>query len=172
MNSAQIHLALTHVPVILSLAGLVMLVIAVIKKNASLIRTAYSFLAIAALVAIPVYLTGENAEEVVERMPGVSEAIIERHEQVALWGLVFIIATGLMALIGLLVSRTLVASTIKVVVLFLALASGGLMVQTAHLGGQIRHSEIRSNTVAQTENRIEETTNQEMENTKADEREE
>ena len=34
----------------------------------------------------------------------------------------------------------------------LAFASFGVMVQTAHLGGQIRHSEIRNGAVVSTEN--------------------
>jgi hypothetical protein len=35
------------------------------------------------------------------------------------------------------------------VVIFLAIISGGLMAQTAHLGGQIRHTEIRNRVAAQ-----------------------
>ena len=35
------------------------------------------------------------------------------------------------------------------VVLVLAIASGGIMAQTAHLGGQIRHTEIRGGVALQ-----------------------
>jgi hypothetical protein len=37
-------------------------------------------------------------------------------------------------------------------VLLLAIASGGLMAQTAHLGGQIRHTEIRNGIAQQNVN--------------------
>lgn len=150
MNSAQIHLALTHVPVILSLTGLVILVIALLRKNSTLTKTAYVILLTAGLAAIPVYLTGESTEEIVEKMPGVSEAIIERHEEVAKLAIISIAAAGLMALAGLFLFRWRVAGRIvQVIVLLLAITSGGLLAQTAHVGGQIRHTEIRSGAVAQ-----------------------
>jgi hypothetical protein len=40
-----------------------------------------------ALVALPVYLTGEPAEEVVEHLPGVAESFIESYEEMTqpLW---------------------------------------------------------------------------------------
>ncbi len=83
MNSVQMHLALTHVPVILSLFGLIMLAVAFCIKNTTITRTSYILILIAGIAAIPVYFTGEGAEEAIENLPGVSEAIIERHEEVA-----------------------------------------------------------------------------------------
>ena len=81
MNSVQIHLALTHVPVILSLTGLVMLLLSLYLKNTILIRVSYIFILVAGLMVLPVYFTGEGAEESVEKLPGVSEAVIEKHEE-------------------------------------------------------------------------------------------
>ncbi len=145
MNSAQIHLALTHVPVILSLVGLVILLVALVKKSNSLIKTSYYIFLFAGLAAIPVYLSGEGTEEMVERLPGVSEAVIERHEEVAKLAMISIVIAGLASLSGLLFFQKNTATRIiKAVVLLLAISSGGMMAQTAHLGGQIRHTEIRS----------------------------
>jgi uncharacterized membrane protein len=150
MNSAQIHLALTHVPVILSLVGLAILIIALIKKSNSLIKTSYYILLISGLAALPVFLTGESTEELVERLPGVSDAIIERHEEVAKLAMISIVVAGLAALTGLfLFKRSTATRILKVVVLLFAVSSGGLLTQTAHLGGQIRHTEIRSGFTAQ-----------------------
>lgn len=150
MNSAQIHLALTHVPVILSLVGLVLLIIALIKKNNSLVKTSYYIFLFAGLSVIPVYLSGEGSEELVERLPGVSEPIIERHEEVAKLAMISIVLAGLAALSGLfLLRRNPATKVFKVVVLLLAISSGGLLAQTAHLGGQIRHTEIRSGSIVQ-----------------------
>lgn len=144
MTSVQLHLALTHVPVILSLVGLVTLSIALVAKNNSVTKTAYIFLLIAGIAAIPVYFSGEGAEEAVEKLPGVSEAIIEEHEEIAKIAMITISVAGLAALAALFSMKLQFARAFKFVVLLLALASGGLMAQTAHLGGQIRHSEIRS----------------------------
>lgn len=144
MTSVQLHLALTHVPVILSLAGLVTLAIAFMVKNNSVTKTAYFFLLVAGFAAIPVFFTGEGAEEAVEKLPGVSEAIIEEHEEIAKIAMITISVAGLAALAALFSSKWQYARAFRLVVLLLALASGGLMAQTAHLGGQIRHSEIRN----------------------------
>lgn len=150
MNASQIHLALTHLPVVLSLAGMVALAISFIKTNIALRRTALYILLIAGVAALPVFFTGEGAEEVVEHMPGVSDSLIERHEEVAKLGLITILAAAVLALISLLrfLSATL-AKRMAAAVLLISLVSTGLMAQTAHLGGQIRHTEIRQADVQQ-----------------------
>jgi uncharacterized membrane protein len=146
MNSVQMHLALTHVPVVLSLVGLIMLTVSFFIKNPTLTKTSYILILFAGIAAIPVFFTGEGTEEAIENLPGVSEAIIEKHEDVAKLAMISIAVAGLAALAAILSFRwQIVTRVFKVVVLLLAIASGGLMAQTAHLGGQIRHTEIRSN---------------------------
>ena len=150
MNSVEMHLALTHVPVILSLVGLIFLIVAILKRNRTLTKTSYIIILIAGVAALPVFFSGEGAEEAVEHLPGISEATIERHEGVAKLAMIAIAATGVLSLAALYFFRWVVASHIlKATVLLLAVTSGGLMAQTALLGGQIRHSEISSAVAAQ-----------------------
>ena len=150
MNSVQMHLALTHVPVVLSMVGLAMLAVAFFLNNPTVTKTAYVLILVAGVAAIPVFFTGEATEEAVENLPGVSEAIIERHEDVAKLAMISITAAGLAALAALFSFKWQIATRVlKTIVLLLAMASGGLMAQTAHLGGQIRHTEIRSSAVVQ-----------------------
>ena len=150
MNSVQMHLALTHVPVILSLVGLIMLVAAFFIKNSIITKTSYIVILVAGIAALPVFFTGEGTEEAIENLPGVSESVIGRHEQVATLAMIFIAAAGLMALAALFSFRWQIAARVfKVVVAVLAITSGGLMAQTAHLGGQIRHTEIRNSVALQ-----------------------
>jgi uncharacterized membrane protein len=144
MNESQIHLSLTHVPVILSFAGLIVLAVALIIKNDTVAKTSFYLLLFAGLMAIPVFFTGEGAEEMVEKLPGVSENIISRHETIATISMTVIALTGALALIGLLLyKRASFAKAARFIVLIFAIASAALMAQTAHLGGQIRHTEIR-----------------------------
>ena len=152
MTSVQLHLALTHVPVILSIIGLMMLIVSFFINNNTVTKISYILLLVAAIAAIPVYLTGEGTEEAVEHLPGISESIIEEHEEVAKLGLIAIIGAGILSL-GSLIAQKWQAGVrvIRVAVLIAALITGGLMVQTAHLGGQIRHSEIRNGNVASNE---------------------
>jgi len=60
MNATQIHLALNHIPVLLSITGGLILLFGLIKKNTPVIRTALILLVAAALFTLPVYLTGEG----------------------------------------------------------------------------------------------------------------
>jgi uncharacterized membrane protein len=153
MNSVQMHLALTHVPVVLSLAGLAMLVVSFFIKNNTLTKTSYFLLLIAGVAAIPVFLTGEGTEEAIEKLPGVSESVIERHEEVAKLAMIAIAVAGVIALSALLSDRWRgIARVLKFAVLLLAISGGWLMAQTAHLGGQIRHTEIRSGAALQNSN--------------------
>ncbi len=144
MNSVQLHLALTHVPVILSLISLVMLITALFLKNNTVTKTSYVLMLIAGIATLPVFFTGEGAEEAVENLPNVSAAI-ERHEEVAKFAMLSIAVAGLAALTALFSFKWKIASKVfKMMLLVLAVVSGGLMAQTAHLGGQIRHTEIRN----------------------------
>lgn len=153
MNSVQLHLALTHVPVILSLVGLIVLVVAFFIKNPTIVKTSYLLIFIAGVAALPVFFTGEGTEEAIENLPGVSEAVIGRHEEVARLAMISIAIAGLLALAALFSFKWQnTARFFKVFVLVLTIASGGLMVQTAHLGGQIRHTEIRSGVALQNSN--------------------
>jgi uncharacterized membrane protein len=145
MNAAQIHLALNHAPLFLSLAGGVLLVIGMIQKNGSLKKMSLYFLIAAACSAVPVFLTGEGTEELVEHLPAVDHDAIEEHEEMAKISLIIIIITGVVALAAVLFrKRTGIANLIPGIALVLSLASFGAMAQTAHLGGLIRHSELQN----------------------------
>src|SRR5262245_14675273 len=98
-----------------------------------------------ALLALPVYFTGEPAAEVVEHLHGVEESLIEEHEDAALFALLMARATGVVALAGLILFRRAERLPGRIVgaVLVLSLATGGLMGWTANCGGRIRHTEIR-----------------------------
>jgi len=149
MNATQLHLALTHVPVILTFTGLGFLTGSYFIKNSFLTKVAFFTLAAAALFALPVYFTGEGTEHAIENLPGVSESIIEEHEDLAKTALIVIIVTGLLALAGMFFTKRF-AKGIKITVLVLAIGSAAVLAQTAHLGGQIRHSEIRPDFVSVT----------------------
>ena len=152
MNASQIHLALNHVPLFFSIIGGFVLIYGFIRKNESIKILSLYFMIVAALFTIPVYLTGEGTEELVEKLPGVSEGMIEEHEEMAKIGLIIIIITGVAALGALVLKKK--ATILKPVLILCAIfsfAAFGVFAQTAHLGGQIRHTEIRNNSVAFTE---------------------
>ena len=105
MNGSQMHLALTHVPVVLSIVGFVVMIVALLKKNDTLTKTALYFLLFAGVSAVPVFFTGEGAEEAIEHLPGVSENVIEKHEALAKVAFGLVVAAAIVSLIGLLFYR-------------------------------------------------------------------
>lgn len=150
MSWAHIHLALNHVPVIGLLIVLLLLAVARLRRSAELTQVSYALFVLLAATAVAVYLTGEPAEELVENLPGVSEPLVERHEELALIATIGMVVLGLVALVGLIRIRGYRIASVWYGrgVLLLALLMAGLMGWTANTGGQIRHSEIRADTGA------------------------
>lgn len=148
MNAAQIHLALNHAPLFLSITGGILLLTGMFRKN-ELLRNISLFMLIAAAVfTAPVFLTGEGTEELVEHLPGVNEDAIERHEEMAKISMIIIAVTGVIALGALLLrKKERLAKMLFGISLVLSLASFGTMAQTAHLGGLIRHAELQNGAV-------------------------
>jgi len=146
MDLTHLHLILNHVPVIGIIIGFLILAWGALRGYDEVKNTGLVILVLTALVAIPVYLTGEPAEETVEHLPGVSEQIIELHEDSALYSLILTTVSGALALLALTAIRFLTAKVSLWTVyacLLLSLIAGASVVYTANLGGQIRHSEIR-----------------------------
>lgn len=141
MNWPHVHLMLNHVPVLGTVFGAVLLAYGVWRRNESWQRAALWTFAVAALVAIPVYLTGEPAEEAVEHLAGTGENAIEAHEQAALVSLVAIELLGVVAAVSVLVAR--LAQRGARAALAIAFITVGLMTWTANLGGKIRRPELR-----------------------------
>lgn len=145
MNWTHVHLMLNHVPVLGTVFGFALLAWALMRRNETLQRVALWTFVLAAVAAIPVFLTGEPAEEMVENLAGTAERAIETHEEAGLVALIAVEAVGVLALAALLwfrqraLPRALIAVTVA-----LALATAGWMVYTANVGGQIRHSELRA----------------------------
>jgi uncharacterized membrane protein len=150
MDAAHWHLMLNHFPVIGTVFALLLLAVGLVTASPTIRRLSLGAVVFVALVALPAYLTGEPAESAVEGLPGVSETLIERHESVATRSFVAIELAGLVALAGLALSARSrrVPTWVVTGVLLLTSLTAGLMAWTANLGGQIRHTEIRSGVAA------------------------
>lgn len=149
MNAAQVHLALNHLPIGLVIVGVPLLLTAILRKSKELKGAASILLMLSALTAIPVFLSGEPAEEIVEHRAGVSERVIHEHEEAAELSLIFIEILGALVLGAWLFERFKrpMPSPIWFGILALGIVNLGLFVRTAHLGGLIRHDELRSGVV-------------------------
>lgn len=140
---AHLHLILNHVPVLGVVFGITLLVAALVRRNQVLGQAALVTFVVCAVTAAIVFFTGEPAEKIVEHLPGVASAAIERHEEAAKVALAAMVLLGTMSLAGLLLFRTRPSIRgFDVGILILALGCFATIAWTAALGGQIRHTEI------------------------------
>lgn len=151
MNWAHVHLVVNHAPVVGGFFVLALGAWAFVRRSAELRRAALlgsAFLAPAALLA---FLSGREAEEVVEAFPDVPHALLEGHEEAALAALLAFALAGVAAAAVLLLQREGETPGPRATALCLALLLGaaGLVTWAANLGGQIRHPEARGGFLAQ-----------------------
>jgi uncharacterized membrane protein len=144
VTAAHIHLVLCHAPITTILFGLGWLVFGAWRGNRDIQKTALVMFVLAAVLAVPLYLTGEPGAGTIKGLPGFSGRILDQHQAAAGVTLAGCIALGIVALAGLILYRSrAIAGWFNVLLLAVALVVSVLVAWTANLGGQIRHSEIR-----------------------------
>ncbi|HUP61977.1 MAG TPA: hypothetical protein VNA69_16340 [Thermoanaerobaculia bacterium] len=144
MNPAAVHLALNNFPPIIDFAALVVFGIGIVWKSHTILRVALALLVLASLIAIPVFLTGEPTEEMVEELEGVNAVAIHPHEEAAEWAAWLLGAQGVAALLALIVyrSRDLPRWAVTIVMILAVVATVAVF-RTANLGGRIHHPEAQ-----------------------------
>jgi uncharacterized membrane protein len=149
MNDAHLHLVVNHFPIIGTIFGLVTLIAGLVLKNDSVKNTAYILLIVSAIFAFLSMYTGERAEEMIEDMPNIGHQIIHEHEELAEKLALLSYATAAFSLLSLYTStkKHKFSKSTSIITLVLAIATTvvGSLVGTS--GGEIRHTEIRDNTV-------------------------
>lgn len=149
MNDAHLHLVVNHFPIIGTLFGLGILIAGLVLKNNSVKNTAYIVLIVAAIFAFLSMYTGEGAEEMVEDMPNIGHQIIHEHEELAEKLALLLYATGIFSALALYTSikNNKFSKIVSYITLALALGASVLGSSVGTSGGQIRHTEIRDNSV-------------------------
>ena len=145
MNGAQLHLALNHFPVVLSVVSLSLLIWSWKGKSADLKKASLLLVIIGTLFSGAAYLSGEPAEDVLKSIGGFEKSLVHEHEEAAEFTLIINCLSGLAAFMALFFSKRnpKLSLRIFVAVVALNLLSCATYLRTAHLGGLIRHEEIR-----------------------------
>jgi len=145
MSGVHVHLLLNHVPILGTLFALALLAYGAWRGSRDLLRVSWTAFVALWLIAIPVFKSGEPAEDAVAKRPEVSQQLIDDHEHLAKRAMAsntLLVAVSVVALWSTRGGRTapgwlLGASLLAAAVTF------GLMAGTGNLGGQIRHAEVR-----------------------------
>src|SRR5262245_4612810 len=101
MYLAHLHLLLNHWPIIGSFIALGLFLVSLAANNDDLKQASLALFALIALVAIPTYMSGSAAQEVLKKDAGLSETLIKSHQGAAVLAFLFMEITGGVALLGL-----------------------------------------------------------------------
>jgi uncharacterized membrane protein len=145
MNSAQLHLVFTHLPIVGLGFAILLNLVALFRKSAELQKLSlwcYLLLGVFALLA---YITGDDAEKIMLTYPGITEDLIEPHENIALFFFLGLMLTSLLSMIGLYLTKTRekLLKRFSLYLLMAAILVSILAVITGSTGGAIRHTEIK-----------------------------
>jgi len=146
MSPTHIHLLITHLPIYGAILGAAVLCFGMITRSPSTCNAAYVVLLVSAIGGIMAYLTGEPAEETVEKISGISKDLIEEHEESATLTLILIIIRGLSSCVGLFLSwkKLKTFKSLPFIVLIISIVCFGAAARTGYLGGKIRHTEVHN----------------------------
>jgi hypothetical protein len=145
MNPAHYHLLINHIPILGSLFGIILLGISFFKGNKTLLFTSLITLIVCAAITFPVNGTGEQAEEAIEHLEGVSHGLIHEHEEIAEIASLLNFILGGVALLTLLLSfkTNVFGFFLKYIVFIYAIVVAVFLFRAGNSGGEIRHPEIR-----------------------------
>ena len=158
MNTAHWHLLLNHLPIVGTIIGTLILIAGYLfKGNPDVKRIALGVFVFSALFAIPAFLTGDGAEDAVEKMPGVTENAINVHEELGEIYLVILSILGVLSIFTFIMDarNSKFAPTLYVIALLISIGSFIYAKQVGTTGGEIRHTEIRSGAIQQQEHPME-----------------
>lgn len=151
MDLTHLHLLLNHFPIIGTIIGIGIMLWGLIKKEYTIQKTVLGLWVILTLLTFPVMKTGEEAEETIENIPGISEQIMHEHEEAAEFALWMMVGLGLLSLAALLIGqKNTLGKKLPMVAFIFSLAVFGAMARTGYLGGQIRHTELQGTNIAST----------------------
>lgn len=149
MNDAHLHMLVNHFPIVGTVLGLVILLGGIYFRSISIKNAAYFLFIIATVFSVFSMATGEGAEELVEDMPTIGHEIIHNHEELAEKFAVVMYLLGVVSVIGLItnIRNHLKAKFFSYAIVVIAIVAVIFSTKVGTSGGEIRHTEIRTDSV-------------------------
>jgi uncharacterized membrane protein len=145
MNPAQLHLLFTHLPIVGLGFAILINIYALVKRNEELHKLSLWTYVILGVFALIAYLTGDDAGKLLVTYPGITQDVIEPHENLALLFFISLMITSGLAIISLYftMKRKDLIKRFSIILLVLSLLISILAIKTGSTGGAIRHIEIK-----------------------------
>jgi len=152
MDADKLHILLNHYPMIGTLIGVPLLMIGLWRKSDQVKRFSLWIFLVVALLTFAVYASGEITGSGAMNVPVIGE-LVKQHKENAIIAFAVIEATGLAALIGLVLwhRRPQAARLVVLIVLVLSLVSAVIVTRTTLKGRQIKSAMAESNIKIHTE---------------------
>lgn len=142
MDQTHLHLITNHLAIIGTLFAGIVLLIGLISNTVQTRIASFILMLISSIGGYITFKTGHEAEETVEHMKGISEYVIEQHEELAEKALWFIILLFIASIVGLYAGKKnlQVEKKISWIILIISFISFAIFAWTGYLGGQIMHA--------------------------------
>jgi uncharacterized membrane protein len=146
MNFGHLHLMLNHIPILVLPIVLIFLFFSYLKDSQQFIRFSILMTFLTSITVLPVFYTGEPAEEVIKKeVTSISKSVIHDHEESAELSLILTLIVGLSSIVVLLKYQHPLSKKYGVsLILLIGLVAIGSLIYSANLGGKIRHTEFVS----------------------------
>ncbi len=146
MNGAHLHLVFNHLPIVGVIIGALVLIAGYLSIKMPVKVTALGIFIFSGITALIANYTGEEAEEVVEGLGGISHQIIYAHEEQAETFLLLTVILGVISILTLFFTakKKEFARYGFMLAFVLSIACIFTGKQTGTSGGEIRHTEIRA----------------------------
>ncbi len=155
MNLVHVHLLLNHFPIIGMIIGLGLFLLGLFMKSDDLKRASLLVMLGISILAIPTYMSGSGAQEIVCPTPegakvpppcpdkNIMRAAIDAHNDTAMAAFFVIEFLGVFAWLGLWQYRRLgkVTTANVAAIVLLSVITLGLMAAAGNTGGAVRHPE-------------------------------
>ncbi len=151
MSWAYLHLLINHFPIVGVIIGSLLLITGLRLKNEGVIISGLGIVVFAAVMAVITYITGDPAKDALKGLPDVAESLINRHEDIATVSMYLLIPAGLLAAMTIysIWKKERSVTFLLIITIVLSIISSVAMIYAGHTGGQIRHSEFRSDSSRQ-----------------------
>ena len=146
MDELHLHLLVNHLPIIFPIVGIIILLIGIFSKSEVTKRNAYVIFILGAITSIAAMVTGENAENSATKIAGLSENLIDKHEEVSEIFAALTYVLGGISLAALILSfrNSVISKYAPFVVGVLAIICLVFAQKVGTTGGEIKHNEIRT----------------------------